>query len=87
MSVRLIYPIAALIGGVLPLVLTVRLGIHTERYLLQRLAAVAIAGVVINPVLSSLSNAVLYLICYIGICAAEILYEVLKIRDFETTGA
>lgn len=85
LSVRLIYPIAALIGGVLPIILTITLGIHTERYFVKRAAAILVTGVAIQAVVNLLSIAAICLICFIGLCAAEILYEVLKIQDEATT--
>lgn len=85
-SVRLVYPIAALIGGVLPIILTLTLRIHTERYFVKRVVATVVAVVIIYSVASVLLYSVVYLVYLIGICLAGILYDVLKNQDEATIG-
>lgn len=76
----------AVIGGALPIILTVTLAIHTERYFVKRVVAILVTGVAIQAVVGLISISAICLICFIGLCAAEILYEVLKIQD-EATAA
>lgn len=86
-SVRLVYPIAALIGGVLPIILTIALRIHTERYFVKRAAVTVVAPVIIYSVAGELVKYYgMYLVYQIGICLAGILYDVLKNQDEATIG-
>lgn len=86
LSVRLVYLMGAVIGGALPIILTVTLAIHTERYFVKRVVAILVTGVAIQAVVGLISISAICLIYFIGLCAAEILYEVLKIQD-EATAA
>lgn len=86
-SVRLVYPIAVLIGGVLPIILTITLRIHTERYFVKRVAAIVVAVVIIYSVSGPLMRFYwLFLVYQIGICLAGILFDVLKNQDEATIG-
>lgn len=87
LSVRLVYLIAALIGGVLPIILTITLRIHTERYFVKRVVATVVAVVIIYSVAGPLAKFYwLFLVYQIGICLAGILYDVLKNQDEATIG-
>lgn len=86
LPVRLIYPIAALFGGVLPIVLTITLKIHTERYFWKRAAATVVAVVVIYSVAGVINIYEIFLVYQLGICIAGILYDVLKNQDEATIG-
>lgn len=86
-SVRLVYLIAALVGGVLPIILTIALRIHTERYFVKRVAATVVAVVIIYSVASQLMRFyVMYLVYQIGICLAGILFDLFKNQDEATIG-
>lgn len=85
-SASFVYPIAAVLGGVLPIVLTITLRIHTERYLWKRLAATVVALVVIYSVAGALKFYEIFLVYQLGICIAGILYDVLKNQDEATIG-
>lgn len=85
-SVRLVYLIAVLIGGVLPIILTITLKIHTERYFVKRAAATVVAVVVIYSVASAIGFYGMFLVYQIGICLAGILYDALKNQDEATIG-
>ncbi len=86
-SVRLVYLIAAIIGGVLPIILTITLKIHTERYFVKRAAATVVAVVIIYSVAVPLAPYYwLFLVYQIGICLAGILFDVFKNQDEATIG-
>lgn len=78
---------AALIGGVLPVVLTLRLKIHTEKYLIPRLIIIVIIfvgnrfiGNLFIPGGTNVSTFVLYMIFNIG----AVLIQILKVQKEDT---
>ncbi|MDE6732446.1 MAG: hypothetical protein K2J77_06175 [Oscillospiraceae bacterium] len=85
-SVRLVYLIAALVGGVLPIILTIALRVHTERYFVKRAVVTVVAVVIIYSVASAIMVYEIFLVYQIGVCVAGIMYDVLKNQDEATIG-
>lgn len=77
---------ALLIGGVLSAVLTLTLKIHTEYYLLKRLAVIA-AVIIVQLVLLILPlDAAVYDLGLSLLGAAAVIYQVLKVQNEGTSG-
>ena len=85
-SVRLVYLIAALVGGVLPIILTIALRVHTERYFVKRAVVTVVAVVIIYSVASAIMVYEIFLVYQIGVCVAGIMCDVLKNQDEATIG-
>lgn len=85
-SANFVCLIAAVLGGVLPIILTITLKIHTERYFWKRAAATVVAVVVIYSVAGVINIYEIFLVYQLGICIAGILYDVLKNQDEATIG-
>lgn len=78
---------AALVGGVLPVVLTLRLKIHTEKYLVPRLIIIVVIFVcnrfirnLFIPGGTDVSSFVLYMIFNVG----AVLIQILKVHKEDT---
>lgn len=78
---------AALVGGVLPVVLTLRLKIHTEKYLIPRLLIIVIIlmcnrfiGNLFIPGGTAVSTFVLYMVFNVG----AVLIQILKVQNKDT---
>lgn len=76
---------ALLIGGILSAVLTVTLKIHTEEYLIKRLAVIG-AVIIVQQVLLfvGMDGRVFALVSLVE--AAAVIYQVLKVQNEGTTG-
>lgn len=87
LSVRLVYLIAAVLGGVLPIIFTITFRIHTERYFVKRVAVTVVTVVVDYSVAGALFRFYeMYLVYHIGICLAGILFDLFKNQDEATIG-
>lgn len=76
---------AFLIGGILPIILTLKLKIHTEEYLKERLIVIAVIYVAtgfIGLIGIPIVMFVLYMLAYVG----GIVYQVLEVQTHKTSG-
>lgn len=81
------FPLAMLlIGGVLPILMTLFGGVHTERYFLKRVIEIVVCFVIMQYVILQMSVTVLSFIIMTAFLGAKIVFELLKIQDDETTG-
>lgn len=85
-AVRFFYfPLALiLLGGVLPVLLTIFRDIHTERYFFKQLCVYVVCYAAIWFV-GQMSFGILSTIYHIGIAAGKVVFELLKVQDEETT--
>lgn len=75
--------IVSLIGGVLPIILTLSLRIHTERYMTKRLICFAAFYMFRNLMMG---NPMVIFVFELLIGVLIIIFEVFKIQDEQTTG-
>lgn len=83
-SFRLTYFAAILIGGILPIILTLAGKIHTEQYLKKRLIAIVIVYVLTSLV--SMGYAWVLFVFDMLVCIGAIVYQVMRVQDEDTSG-
>lgn len=83
---RVSFICAMLTGGILPALLTLRLDIHTEYYLQNRLIIMAVTFV-FHAIASrfTLESTMILLALYMTVSAAAFVAEFIKVRDENTT--
>ncbi len=83
---HLMYIVAFFIGGILPAILTLALGVHTDRYLKKRLIVIVFV-VVANGCIGMIGYPVIMLLLYGLVSVGAIIYQVLKVQDEDTSGS
>ena len=85
-AVRMTYMplVTLLLGGLLPILLTLFRNIHTERYFIKRLC-VFVACYVLNYVGMKMPFGILSTLLFIAILVGDVVYELLKVMDEDTT--
>lgn len=76
---------AVLVGGILSAVLTLTRKIHTEDYLLKRLAVMG-AVIVFHQIMIFIGNALIVEPCLSLAGAAAVIYQILKVQNEDTSG-
>lgn len=83
---HIMYIVAFFIGGILPAILTLALGVHTERYLKKRLIVIVVVylldsgiGLIGYPVVMFSLSAL--------VDVGAVLYQILKVQDEDTSGS
>lgn len=84
-SFRLSYFAAILIGGILPIILTLAGKIHTEQYLKKRLITIVTVYVLTGFVSMIVYTVIMYplqMLVYIG----ALIYQFMRVQDEDTSG-
>lgn len=79
------YFAAMIIGCLLPLALTLLLGIHTENYLKKRLIVIAVTYVAFSFI-GKIGVRLIMFICFMLFGIGAIIYQVLKVQDEKLSG-
>lgn len=83
---HLTYFPAVLIGGILPAFLTIALHVHTERYLIKRLAVV-VAVYVCNGFIGLIGYPVVMFVLYMLVGIGAVFFQLFKVQDEDTDNA
>lgn len=84
-SFRLAAIFAVIIGGILPIILTLTHSIHTEHYLKKRIITIIVVYVA-NGFIGLFGNGVTMLALYMIIGIGAVLFQILKIQEENTLG-
>lgn len=84
-SFRLTAIFAVFIGGILPVILTLKHKIHTEQYLKKRIITI-IAVYVANSFIGHIGNSVTMFALNMIVGIGAVLFQILKIQDENTLG-
>ena len=76
---------AIIIGGILPIILTLTHSIHTEHYLKKRIITIIVVYVA-NGFIGLFGNGVTMLALYMIIGIGAVLFQILKIQEENTLG-
>lgn len=85
-SIRMTCIAAMLIGGILSVILTLAIKIHTEDYLKERLFVIAFVYV-INGFIGLIGVRLIMFIFYMVFGVGAVIYQVVKVQDADTPGS
>ena len=84
-SFRLTALIAILVGGILPVILTLARKIHTEQYLKKRIITIVIVYVA-NGFIGHIGIPVVSVVLYMLVGVGAVIYQIIKVQDEDTSG-
>ncbi len=78
--------LAILAGGIIPAILTLKMKVHTEDYLKQRLITIAVVYV-LNGCIGMIGTPIIMFTLYMLVGVAAVIFQILKVQDnFNTAG-
>lgn len=83
---HIMYIVAFFIGGILPAILTLALGVHTEQYLKKRIIVIVIIYVA-NNCIGMIGYPVMMIPLYVLVGVGSVVYQVVKVQDEDTSGS
>lgn len=83
---HIMYIVAFFIGGILPAILTLALGVHTEQYLKKRIIVIVIVYVA-NNCIGMIGYPVIMIPLYVLVGVGSVVYQVVKVQDEDTSGS
>ncbi len=85
-SSHLAYPLAMILGGALPVFLTLKYKIHTENYLKKRILLIIFIYVIFS-LIGMIGKVMPMFIYYMLFGIGAIIFEIFRIQDESTTGS